>query len=306
MAWEGGEIPVVTVEPGPSVGQTAQTATAGTYQQQNQKTLLNQVFQGAGQTFATAAGQAVGLTGTGTAVQIAVSNAVSNAVEGLGSGFDLTKGFNLAATSLVSSIPGVVASSINQSIADSLASAGPFAPLLTTVATNLTQSLVGVAVNGILGNGQEVSGLLGGASINPGGTNYKSFPGAGQNESPANYGEDGAYTLGPNGADVVFSIRPAGSATRSTGSPLGEDPKTSTTMPTDQKTAIPGATSSGGKVADKLKTDSMDEGNILGGSNAEQDAALKRSLDRQDRGAYGKEFRRRPGSPGFRSEGDLW
>ena len=173
------------------------------------------------------------------------------------------------------------------------------------MATNLTQSLVGVAVNGILGNGQEVSGLLGGASINPGGTNYKSFPGAGQDESPANYGEGGAYTLGPNGADVVFSIRPAGSATKSTGSALGEDPKAPTTMPTDQKTGVDGAQTPGGKVADQLKTDSMDEGNILGGNNAEQEAAIQRSQQRQDQGYYGKQFQKPPGSPSLRPD-PLW
>ena len=182
MAWEGGEIPVVTIVPGPDVGQTAQTATQGTYQQQNKRTLLNQVFQGAGQTFAAGAGQAMGLTGGNTAIQVAVTNAASRTIKSLGTGFDLTKGLNIAATSLTSSIPGIVSSSLNQSIAQSLASAGQFAPFLTTVATNLTQSLVGGVVNSLLGNGQGVGGLLGGT---PGGSgeNYKSFPGAGQDES---------------------------------------------------------------------------------------------------------------------------
>ena len=230
MAWEGGEIPVVTIVPGPDVGQTAQTATQGTYQQQNQKTLLNQVLQGAGQTFAVGAGQAVGLTGGNTAIQVAVTNAASKTIKSLGTGFDLTKGLNIAATSLTSSLPGIVSSSLNQSIAKSLASAGQFAPLLTTVATNLTQSLVGGVVNGLLGNGQVVGGLLGGI---PGvaGENFKSFPGAGQNESKADYGGGGVYTLGLNGGDVVFSIRPAGSGAQSTGMALGQNPATFTTNP---------------------------------------------------------------------------
>ena len=230
MAWEGGEIPVVTIVPGPDVGQTAQTATQGTYQQQNQKTLLNQVFQGAGQTFAVGAGQAVGLTGGNTAIQVAVATAASKTIKSLGTGIDLTKGLNIAATSLTSSLPGIVSSSLNQSIAQSLASAGQFAPLLTTVATNLTQSLVGGAVNSLLGNGQGVGGLLGGI---PGvaGENFKSFPGAGQDESPADYGGGGAYTLGLNGGDVVFSIRPAGSGAQSTGLALGQNPATFTTNP---------------------------------------------------------------------------
>jgi hypothetical protein len=220
MAWTGGEIPVVTIVPGPDVGQTAQTSTQGTYQQQNKRTLLNQVFQGAGQTFAAGAGQAVGLTGANTAIQVAVTNAASKTIKGLGTGFDLTKGLNIAATSLTSSLPGIVSSSLNQSLARSLASAGPFAPLLTTIATNLTQSLVGGVVNGLLGTGQ-------GAGEN----NYKSFPGAGQNESPAEYGGGGAYTLGLNGGDVVFSIRPAGSDAQSTGMALGQNPATFTTNP---------------------------------------------------------------------------
>ena len=237
MAWTGGEIPVVTITPGANVGQTAQTATQNTYQQQNKSTLLNQVFQGAGQTFATAAGQAVGLTGGNTAIQVAVATAASRTIKSLGTGFDLTKGLNIAATSLTSSIPGIVSSSLNQSLAKSLASAGQFAPLLTTVATNLTQSLVGGVVNGLLGNGQGVGGLLGGT---PGGSgeNYKSFPGAGQNESKADYGGGGAYTLGLNGGDVVFSIRPAGSGAQSTGLALGQNPATFTTNPVTDITGM--------------------------------------------------------------------
>ena len=237
MAWEGGEIPVVTIVPGPDVGQTAQTSTQGTYQQQNKRTLLNQVFRGAGQTFAVGAGQAVGLTGGNTAIQVAVATAASKTIKSLGTGIDLTKGLNIAATSLTSSLPGIVSSSLNQSLAKSLASAGQFAPLLTTVATNLTQSLVGGAVNSLLGNGQGVGGLLGGI---PGGSgeNYKSFPGAGQNESAADYGGGGAYTLGLNGGDVVFSIRPAGSGAQSTGMALGQNPATFTTNPVTDITGM--------------------------------------------------------------------
>ena len=230
MAWAGGEIPVVTITPGANVGQTAQTATQNTYQQQNKSTLLNQVFTGAGQTFAAAAGQAVGLAGGNTAIQVAVATAASRTIKSLGTGFDLTKGLNIAATSLTSSLPGIVSSSLNQSIAKSLASAGQFAPLLTTVATNLTQSLVGGAVNSLLGNGQGVGGLLGGIP-GAGGENFKSFPGAGQDESPADYGGGGSYTLGLNGGDVVFSIRPAGSGAQSTGMALGQNPATFTTNP---------------------------------------------------------------------------
>ena len=230
MAWTGGEIPVAMIVPGLAVGQTAQTATQNTYQQQNKRTLLNQVFTGAGQTFAVGAGQAVGLTGGNTAIQVAVTNATSKTIKSFGTGFDLTKGLNIAATSLTSSIPGIVSSSLNQSIAQSLASAGQFAPFLTTVATNLTQSLVGGAVNSLLGNSQGVGGLLGGI---PGvaGENFKSFPGAGQDESPADYGGGGSYTLGLNGGDVVFSIRPAGSGAQSTGLALGQNPATFTTNP---------------------------------------------------------------------------
>ena len=307
-AWEGGKVPVAMIVPGLAVGQTAQTAPVGTsglaigqtaqtapvgtYQQQNRSTLLNQVFQGAGQTFAAAAGQAVGLTGGNTAIQVAVTNAASRTIKSLGTGFDLTKGLNIAATSLTSSIPGIVSSSLNQSIAKSLASAGQFAPLLTTIATNLTQSLVGGVVNGLLGNGQGVGGLLGGT---PGGSgeNYKSFPGAGQNESAADYGGGGSYTLGLNGGDVVFSIRPAGSGAQSTGSPLGEDPKTPTTLSTDQKTGIPRATTPSSQAANGLKNENMNEGRneIFDTTVEEENAAIKRSLDRQNRGDYGQQFK---------------
>ena len=290
-AWEGGKVPVAMIVQGLAVGQTAQTAPVGTsglaigqtaqtapvgtYQQQNRSTLLNQVFQGAGQTFAAAAGQAVGLAGGNTAIQIAVTNAASKTIKGLGTGFDLTKGLNIAATSLTSSIPGIVSSSLNQSIAKSLASAGPFAPLLTTIATNLTQSIVGGLVGGLLGTGQ-------GAGEN----NYKSFPGAGQNEFPADYGDGGAYTLGLNGGDVVFSIRPAGSGAQSTGTPLGEDPKAPTTLPTDHTTGVDGAKTPGGEVANELKIKNMDEdrNNIFGSTPAEEKAAVENSQLKQELG----------------------
>lgn len=260
MAWEGGEIPVVTITPGANVGQTAQTATQNAYQQQNKRTLLNQVFQGAGQTFATGAGQAVGLAGGNTAIQVAVATAASRTIKSLGTGFDLTKGLNIAATSLTSSIPGIVSSSLNQSIAKSLASAGQFAPLLTTVATNLTQSLVGGVVNGLLGNGQGIGGLLGGI---PGasGENFKSFPGAGQDESPADYGGGGSYTLGLNGGDVVFSIRPAGSGAQSTGMALGQNPATFTTNPITDITGMTAGVDrkfNTSKVTNGLKSFSME------------------------------------------------
>ena len=268
MAWEGGKVPVALIEPGPVVGQTAQTATQGTYQQQNRSTLLNQVFQGAGQTFAVGAGQAIGLTGKNTAIQVAVSKAASKAITSIASNFDLTKGLNIAATSLTSSIPGVVSASLNQSIAKSLASAGPFAPLLTTVATNLTKSLVKGVASSLLGGGDPLVAK---------GENYKSFPGAGQNESAADYGGGRSYTLGLNGGDVVFSIRPAGSGAQSTGMALGEDPKAPTTLPIDQKTEVDRATTPGSKAANGLKTQSMgnkDNGPVAAGSRYSARAAI--------------------------------
>ena len=262
----------------PGVGQTAQTAPAGTHQQQNRNTVLNQIFQGAGKSFAAAAGQAVVLQGGNTAINVAVSKAASKAISSIGSGFDLTKGFNIAASSLTSSITGLASASLNQAISKSLASAGPFGPLLTTVATGLANNLV-----------DTLGGLLpgGGGGDNPlaaKGVNYKSFPGAGQNETPADYGGGGVYTLGLNGGDVVFSIRPAGSGAQSTGLALGEDPKAPTTLPTDQKTGVDGATTPGGKVADGLKTQSMDDNNIFGMTAAEENAAIQNSQLKQDLG----------------------
>ena len=278
MSWEGGEVPMVSATIAPGVGQTAQTAPAGTHQQQNRNTVLNQIFQGAGKSFAAAAGQAVVLQGGNTAINVAVSKAASKAISSIGSGFDLTKGFNIAASSLTSSITGLASASLNQAISKSLASAGPFGPLLTTVATGLANNLV-----------DTLGGLLpgGGGGDNPlaaKGVNYKSFPGAGQNETPADYGGGGSYTLGLNGGDVVFSIRPAGSGAQSTGLALGEDPKAPTTLPTDQKTGVDGATTPGGKVADGLKTQSMDDNNIFGMTAAEENAAIQNSQLKQDLG----------------------
>ena len=232
MSWEGGEIPVVAIEPGPGVGQTAQTAPAGTYQQQNRSTVLNQIFQGAGKSFAAAAGQAVVLQGGNTAINVAVTSAAAKAISSIGSGFDLTKGFNIAASSLTSSITGLASASLNQAISKSLASAGPFGPLLTTVATGLANNLVDT-LGGLLPGGGG-----GGNPLAAQGVNYKSFPGAGQNETAADYGGGGSYTLGLNGGDVVFSIRPAGSGAQTTGFALGQYPATGTTLPVTSVTGM--------------------------------------------------------------------
>jgi len=244
MAWEGGEVPMVSATIAPGVGQTAQTAPAGTYQQQNRSTVLNQIFQGAGKSFAAAAGQAVVLQGGNTAINVAVTSAAAKAISSIGSGFDLTKGFNIAASSLTSSITGLASASLNQAISKSLSSAGPFGPLLTTVATGLANNLV-----------DTLGGLLpgGGGGDNPlaaNAANYKSFPGAGQGEAPADYGGGGSYTLGPNGGDVVFSIRPAGSGAQATGFALGEYPATGTTLPV---TSVTGMTAGVGQNFDTSK-----------------------------------------------------
>jgi hypothetical protein len=82
-------------------------------------------------------------------------------------------------------------------------------------------------------------------------------------------------------------------------------------MPTDQKTGVDGAQTPGGKVADQLKTDSMDAGrnDIFGTTLAEENAAVAKSQALQDQGYFGKQFQKPPGSPPLRSPADggpLW
>jgi len=148
------------------------------------------------------------------------------------------------------------------------------------VATGLANNLVDT-LGGLLPGGGG-----GGNPLAAQGVNYKSFPGAGQNEAPADYGGGGAYTLGLNGGDVVFSIRPAGSGAQTTGFALGGYPATGTTLPLDSKTGVDGAQTSAGKAVDGLKSESMaplrdEEVSVFGTTGAEERAAVENAQLKQ-------------------------
>ena len=135
-------------------------------------------------------------------------------------GLSLTSGSNLLASTITPYVTSTVAAGINQSIQQSLQSAGSFGPILS----NLGTSLVNQAAQGI-------GGLIGGA-ITPGAggnaTNFKMFPGGGgEGEAPADYGGI-SYTL----TDVVFSLQPANQGPQAFGDfSAAFDPKTATTLP---------------------------------------------------------------------------
>lgn len=211
MAFQGGVLSTIGITPSvvrSTVGGVAQTAaTIG----------LNQVWQGAGQSFAAQAGQQ--LTGqlANSAINIALDAATGAEAGNIGGRF-LTEGRNIVATGATQFLTGPVANSINNQISKSLKGAGPFGPVLSSAAGAVTNAVVGAAsqrIGNLIrgGPGQAAGGLLGGLGGAPGAaagngnaTNFKMFPGGGTGgEAPADYSGGNSYTRG----DVVFSIQPA-------------------------------------------------------------------------------------------------
>jgi hypothetical protein len=185
MAFEGGPLSVIGITPS-FVTQTLQTAgsaaaVAG----------LQQVWQGAGQSFAGQAGQALTGNLAGSAVNIVLNSALGTEVAGPG-GVSLDSGANILASTITPFVTNTVAAGINQNINNALQNAGPFAGVLSGVATGL----VSQALGGLTG---AISGAAGGFA-----TDFKSFPGGSPSDPDADYGGI-AYTR----TDVTFSIQPA-------------------------------------------------------------------------------------------------
>lgn len=216
MASQGGVLATVGITPSFITQLATQTASNGVPQ------ALGQVWQGSGQSFFGSAGQALGGALAGSAVNIALNSALGTNVVGP-QGLSLTSGANILASTITPYVTGAVAAGINQSINNSLKSAGPFGPILSNIGT----SLVNQTFNGI-------SNAIFGATDTA--TNYKMFPGGGgQGEAPADYGGS-AYTL----TDVVFSLRLANQGPQSFGdSQAVNNPKSSTTLPTTDYTSMP-------------------------------------------------------------------
>jgi hypothetical protein len=184
MAFEGGPLPTLGITPSYLTQLGTATTSSGVAQG------LGQVWQGSGQSFFGSAGQALGGALAGSAVNIAMNSALGTSVVGP-QGFSLDSGANLLASTITPYVTSSVAAGINQNIQRSLQSAGPFGPVLSGIGT----SLVNQAFNGLS------NAIFGGTGI--GGTNYKMFPGGGD-EPPSDYGGS-AYTL----TDVTFSLQPA-------------------------------------------------------------------------------------------------
>ena len=217
MAFEGGPLNLIGITPAYLSQLGTVTAQNGTIQG------LGQVWQGAGQSFFGSSGQSLAGNLAGSAVNIALNSVLGTQVAGP-QGLNLTSGANLLASTITPYVTSNVAAGINQSINNSLKSAGPFGPLLSQLGTGLVNQAFGGIANSILGNALQ-------------GDNYKSFPGAGD-EPPADYGGS-SFTLGINGGDVVFSIQSANQGPQAFG--LAEAtsfPKSITTLPFNQLTSM--------------------------------------------------------------------
>jgi hypothetical protein len=186
MAFEGGPLSVIGISPS-VITQTAQTAGSA-----SAVAGLQQVWQGAGQSFFGQAGQALTGNLAGSAVNIALNSALGSQVAGPG-GFNLTSGATVLASTVTPFVTTSVAAGINQSINNSLQNAGPFAGALSGVATSLVSQAFGGITNAIFG------AAAGGFA-----SDFKSFPGGSPSDPDADYGGI-AYTR----TDVTFSIQPA-------------------------------------------------------------------------------------------------
>jgi hypothetical protein len=190
-------------------------------------TAINQVWQGAGASFLGSAGQTLVGNLAGSAVNIAMSPALGGQITGSG-GRGASSGLNLLATSVTPYVNSAISAGINQAIGNSLRNAGPFAGVLSGVATGFVS--------------QVANNLLGGAFNAAGsgfGSSYKTFPGGSDSDPKADYG-DRAYTLGPDGRDVVFSLQPANQGPQAFGlSQATSLPTSSTKLSFNQLSSMP-------------------------------------------------------------------
>jgi hypothetical protein len=188
--FEGGKIPLIGVTPQDLVNPLTQAATSTLFQGSG-KSFLGR----AGQTLVTAVGQNILNVGLSKALN---SNIINT------SGVDLSSGQTFLASVITPSITSGVSNLMNQGISNALQSAGPFGPVLSQIATTATGGLLN-SLTGALGLG---GGAGAGAGAEAGSGPSRRFPGAGD-EPQADYSGGGAYTLGPNGPDVVFTLQPA-------------------------------------------------------------------------------------------------
>ena len=188
----------------------------------------NQLFQGVGNQYLAQAASSVLTTAASSVVNVAISSALGQKATSL-SGLSLSSGANILVSTVTPYVTGALAQGINQSLKNSLKGAGPFGEVLAQIGTSFVNQGLNGLTNLITGKGlgNSLGGIGGGAGL---GTKY--FPGAGD-EPDANYSGGGAYTLGTNGPDVTFAIRPANSGPQQFAILNGAfDPKTTTSLST--------------------------------------------------------------------------
>lgn len=188
--FEGGRVPTVAV-PQQSIGNTSVGLALRSGLQQAASLGVNTLFQGSGQSFLAGAGQAVASVAADNLISIGLNSILGQDIAS-SSGIDLTSGQNFLSTVLTQGLTPILASSVNSTIQDSLATAGPFGSVFANPGSGLAGSLLGG----------------GGGQLTPDNSPSLRFPGASE-EPPAYYGGGGSYALGDGGADVVFSLQPA-------------------------------------------------------------------------------------------------
>lgn len=230
MAFQGGPLSTVGITPSFITQLATQTASSGVPQ------ALGQVWQGSGASFFGSAGQSLGGALAGSAINIALNSTLGTNVVGP-QGLSLDSGANLLASTITPYVTSSVAAGINQSINNSLKSAGPFGPILSNLGTSLVNQAFGGISNAIFGSTDTA-------------TNYKMFPGGG-GEPPADYGGS-SYTL----TDVVFSLQPANQGPQAFGDAQAYSfPKSITTLPFGEVTSMP--LLAGSATANQLKQSAM-------------------------------------------------
>lgn len=214
MAFQGGKINVLGITPSFLTTLGTQTSQTGVTQG------LGQVWQGSGQSFFGSAGQALAGNVAGSAVNVALNSLLGTQVVGP-QGLKLDSGANLLASTITPFVTSQVAAGINQSIQQSLQSAGPFGPFLSDLSSTFLDRVQAGLSGTILGNAGQA-------------TNYKMFPGGG-GEPSSDYGGT-AYTL----TDVVFTLVPANRGPQQSGLAQATNiPSYATTLPATNYTTTP-------------------------------------------------------------------
>ena len=219
MAFEGGSIPLVAVLP-QFTGNTA-VAQLNSVTPNQITSLVNQVYQGAGQSFIAGQGQAVVTSSTQSFVNVGVSQEINLEVEKT-SGLNLGSGQNYLASALSAQVAAYLSLLINANISNSLRSAGQFGPELSSIGTSLITNGFNIVLGGL------------GFGIFNAGFSSLTFPGAGD-EPPADYSGGGSYTL----QDIVFSLQPANQGPQSSGLENAiNDPKIPTNISYNQFSSV--------------------------------------------------------------------